>query len=173
MTVVVIAMLVAGAIYLRWAFGGDSEIRAADALVPIEQPAVIRGPDAVKSTQPIESLPPRLVDSVTGKPIWWSTGTLHLPQDALTSAGQGNDDTKCPSGEECPDPPPSATPANDPDGAAISGSLPFLANSVHGRLRLAGAGLRRSSGGRFNAAAAGSRRRARCPRWSGASCRRT
>lgn len=49
------------------------------------------------------ALTPRLVDSVTGKPIWWSTGILRLPQGALTSAGQGTD-TRCSNGEECPDP---------------------------------------------------------------------
>lgn len=49
------------------------------------------------------ALTPRLVDSVTGKPIWWSTGILRLTQSALTSADQG-DDTRCSNREECPDP---------------------------------------------------------------------
>jgi len=49
------------------------------------------------------ALTPRLIDLVTGKPTWWSTGILRLPQGALTSAGQGTD-TRCSHGEECPDP---------------------------------------------------------------------
>jgi len=103
LSVVVIAMLMVGAVYLRYAFGGASEVRAAGGSVPVSQPVVILGPQAAQSAAPIESVPPKLIDAVTGKPIWWSTGTLQLPQDALTSSGQSND-TKCPSGEECPDP---------------------------------------------------------------------
>jgi hypothetical protein len=49
------------------------------------------------------ALTSRLVDPVTGKPIWWSTGILRLAQGALTSADQG-DATRCSNGEECPDP---------------------------------------------------------------------
>jgi hypothetical protein len=96
-------MLMAGAVYLRYAFGGASEVRAAGGSVPVSQPVVILGPQAAQSAAPIESVPPKLIDAVTGKPIWWSTGTLQLPQDALTSSGQGTD-TKCPSGQECADP---------------------------------------------------------------------
>lgn len=49
------------------------------------------------------ALTPRLIDSVTGEPTWWSTGILRLPQGAFTSAGQGTD-TRCSHGEECRDP---------------------------------------------------------------------
>lgn len=47
-----------------------------------------------RAIDPHRALTPRLVDPVTGKPIWWSTGIVRLAQGALTSADQG-DDTRC------------------------------------------------------------------------------
>ena len=98
----VIAMLTVGAVSMREPVGGVGDIRAAGAPLPMEQPAVMNSVVAVQGAQRMVALPPRLIDPVTGKPIWWSTGIL--PRDMLANAGQGNDDVKCPRGEECPDP---------------------------------------------------------------------
>jgi hypothetical protein len=78
-------------------------------LIAVDPPRSVeslRVADVVQHGRAIDShraLTPRLVDPVTGKPIWWSTGILRLPQGALTSADQG-DDARCSNGEECPDP---------------------------------------------------------------------
>lgn len=80
-----------------------AELIAVDPRSRVESPRVA---DDVQDGMAIDShraLTPRLVDPVTGKAIWWSTGILRLTQSALTSADQG-DDTRCSNGEECPDP---------------------------------------------------------------------
>ena len=93
------ATLIAAAVFGRWALDGPSVVRAVDAPQVIEQPA------ALPSTDAAASLPPQLIDPATGQKVWWSVGgPLKVSTDVLTRAAPVNDDTKCPSGEECPDP---------------------------------------------------------------------
>jgi hypothetical protein len=98
-TALVMATLIASAVSWRWALGGPSEVRAVDAPQAIEQPA------ALPSTDAAAGLPPQLIDPTTGQKVWWSVGgPLQVSTDVLTRVGRVNDDTKCPNGEECPDP---------------------------------------------------------------------
>lgn len=102
-TVAIVGMLAGGAVDARSAFGGVTEMRAggdparieASTVLPIDAPAVLPSTDAVAS------LPPQAIDPMNGKPIWWS---FRLTKDVVAGASRVNNDTRCPNGEECPDP---------------------------------------------------------------------
>ncbi len=99
-TAFAIIALVIAALIARAVVGGPIEVRAVDAAPVVELST------ALPTIEPAATLPPELIDPTTGQKIWWTVGGPLKVSDleTLTRAGQVNDDTACPNGEECPDP---------------------------------------------------------------------